>query len=132
MKTLSHKTSKQKNIFVLILLFLLSMQPIHLIAQSNDWVLYSEKDGIKFSYKLDECASRNVMFLEFENTLNTDVTIDFQLIAGGDEIPMTLPKIIQVKANETIMGSCSGLLELIKELNNPGIPSLQFTMKLVN
>jgi len=117
---------KQKLTVMLALVTLMTFQGFS--SRNNDWVVLAEEGGVKSFYQLGTCDNRDVLFLKFENTLNTDVKVDFTLISASS---MPSLQIVEIKANETITGECVGTPDLIK--NAPAnISSLRVTMKILN
>jgi hypothetical protein len=76
-------------------------------SSTNDgWINYSQKDGVKFSYKISECNNENVMFLKFENVQNYSKNVNFQLIIDGPNQDLPMPSLIHLIPNSVLEGQC--------------------------
>ena len=97
-------------------------------SPSQEWFLLKDESGVKAYYQLGNCDARNVMFLKFENTLATDVKVDFLMMM---ERNLPTPQVISLKANEVIVGQCQGTPDLVKDVSSSS-PDYHVTMKLIN
>lgn len=117
---------KQKIMVIPALVALIALTAFS--SYTEEWTLLAEDGGVKAYYQLGSCDSRNVMFLKFENTLNTSAKVDFNMILENNP---PSPQIIELKANEIISGQCIGTPDLLKDVMSAS-PSPQVSMKLVN
>ena len=117
----------QMALMTLVFMSFLNFLTVHasplVLASNDDWVLQSEKNGVKLFYKLDTCEGKNVLFLKFENSNPNEARINYTLIieSPGHNLP-TMPQAIVMKGNETRVGTCDsgiGLTTDIKEIKNP-------------
>lgn len=124
----------KKAVFPIVIVFftcLISSNSV--IAQSNiDWTLKSESQGVKFSYKVENCTTGNVVFFQFENTNNNQVAVIYHVVLNGNTTDLPLPQNLSLGANEIISGQCQGTPHLSKATDSPSNPILNFSMTVNN
>lgn len=97
---------------------------------NNLWLLHSEKDGVKFSYKVDVCNGDNVMLLKFENVQNFPKNVDFKLIIDGPVNDLPMPSIFHLGPNEVLTGQCLTPM-LLKHIASTTPVIHLFTMNII-
>lgn len=88
------------------------------IAQSNDWALYKQVDGVEIYTKLEECydnklPDQRAVIIKVVNTKSADVTVDWDLMIWyNGKLITTVPKdpenhfSFTVTKNSSVEGSC--------------------------
>ena len=69
---------------VIVVLSLLTFQSF---AQSNEWMLSAEKDGVKIYQKIDECGEMPIVLLRFENSRTQKVLVKWNEYAKLEGMP---------------------------------------------
>lgn len=96
---------------------------------AEEWTLLTQQSGINVYYQLGSCGPRKVMFLRFENTLDTDVKVHFHMVMPGNP---PSPQIIELKARETRTGECIGTPDLLKDVAGPVVSLPPVTLKIID
>lgn len=101
-------------------------------VDSINWVAYSEEAGVKFSYRVDVCEGKNVIFLKFENTNTVAKNVDFHLIIDGPNHDLPAPQMIHLNAGQTVSGQCTATPALTKNIESSNPTILDFSMRILN
>ena len=75
-------------------------------AQSDpNWILQSEKDGVRLYSATTSCANKNMLVFKFENTNAALVHVNYNVIiqSVGRNVPL-LPQSLELGAAETKTG----------------------------
>jgi hypothetical protein len=113
-------------------LFFVSWLHSHtVLAQSQEWALVDDSNGIKISYKISTCGSDNVslLLLRIENITPEDISFPFQIDVTDEthgQLTLHYPASIY-KSDSSIEGECSklGVNDLVRflevKVENPSI-----------
>lgn len=130
MKQFFLKKSELQKAIVGVFIFLCSTGLLS--AQTNSsWTLQSETNGVKLYYKLETCATSNMMFFKLENTNSVASHVNYNIVieSTGHNMPL-LPQFVELAANETKEGSCSANVQLTTDIKNITNPSLLVVMNV--
>ena len=105
--------------FIITLFMFLSSMDVLMAQTDGDWILQSEKNGVKLYFRTDNCGNTNMLFLKFENSNSTAKHVNCNIIIESPVRNMPLlPLSVNLEGNETKSGECNSNKELSTDIKN--------------